>query len=153
MHNLYAWVCCTCFECKNNLDRNYKNRNICILSDSQAAIKALDKHHITSKLVWNCHQSLTQLAEHIRVQVIWMPGHEGIVGNETADQLARIGSEHPFTGPEPACIISTGVAKKVVRACMNRNHKKHWEGSFLSVSWCQCGISLPYCGASWNHFV
>jgi ribonuclease HI len=34
-----------------NLDRNYKNRNIYILSDSQAAIKALDKHHITSKLV------------------------------------------------------------------------------------------------------
>jgi ribonuclease HI len=27
-----------------NLDRNYKNRNISILSDSQAAIKALGKH-------------------------------------------------------------------------------------------------------------
>jgi hypothetical protein len=27
-----------------NLDRNYKNRNIYILSDSQAAIKALYKH-------------------------------------------------------------------------------------------------------------
>jgi hypothetical protein len=45
-----------------HLDRNYKNRNICILSDSQAAIKALDKHRITSKLVWDWHQSLTQLA-------------------------------------------------------------------------------------------
>jgi hypothetical protein len=32
------------------------DRNICILSDSQAAIKALDKHQITSKLVWDCHQ-------------------------------------------------------------------------------------------------
>jgi ribonuclease HI len=46
--------------------------------------------------------SLTQLARHTRVQLIWVPGHEGIVGNETADQLARTGSEHPFTGPEPA---------------------------------------------------
>jgi hypothetical protein len=27
-----------------NIDRNYKNRNIYILTDSQAAIKALDKH-------------------------------------------------------------------------------------------------------------
>jgi hypothetical protein len=27
-----------------NLDRNYRNRNICILSDSQAAIKALGTH-------------------------------------------------------------------------------------------------------------
>jgi hypothetical protein len=31
-----------------NLERNCKNRNIYILSDSQAAIKALGKNHITS---------------------------------------------------------------------------------------------------------
>jgi hypothetical protein len=34
-----------------NLDRNYKNRNSYILSDSQAAIKALGKRQITSDLV------------------------------------------------------------------------------------------------------
>jgi ribonuclease HI len=62
-----------------------------------------------------------------RVQLIWVPGHEGIVGNETADQLARTGSEHASTGPEPACGISVGVCKKAVRDWMNRNHKKHWE--------------------------
>jgi hypothetical protein len=43
-----------------NIDRNYKNRNIYILSDSQAANQALDKYQITSKLVWDCHQSLMQ---------------------------------------------------------------------------------------------
>jgi hypothetical protein len=31
-----------------------------------------------------------------------VPGHEGIDGNELADQLARLGSEHSFTGPEAA---------------------------------------------------
>jgi hypothetical protein len=46
----------------------------------------------------------------------------GVVGNEKADQLARTRSEHPFTGPEPACGISTGVAKKVVRNWTNINH-------------------------------
>jgi hypothetical protein len=34
-----------------NLDRGYRNRNIYILSDSHAAIKALGKYQITSKLV------------------------------------------------------------------------------------------------------
>jgi ribonuclease HI len=76
-----------------NLDRNYINRNITILSGCQAAIKTLGKNQITSKLVWDCHQSLTQLARHDRVQLIWVPGYEFIVGNETADQ---------FIGPEPA---------------------------------------------------
>jgi hypothetical protein len=36
-------------------------------------------------------------------------------------------SEHPFTGPEPACGISIWVAKKAVRDWTNRNHRKHWE--------------------------
>jgi ribonuclease HI len=54
-----------------------------------------------------------------------VPRHKGIVGNETADQLARTGSEHPFIGPEPACGISIGVAKKAVRDWTNKKHKKH----------------------------
>jgi hypothetical protein len=62
----------------------------------------------------------------MRVQLVWVPGHEGI---ETADQVARTGSEHPFTGPEPAYGISIGAAKKAVRDWTDRNHKKYWEST------------------------
>jgi hypothetical protein len=41
-----------------NINRGYKNGNTDILSDSQAVIKAHDKYHINSKLVWNCLLSL-----------------------------------------------------------------------------------------------
>jgi hypothetical protein len=64
-----------------------------------------------------------------------VPSHEGIVGNETADQLARTRSEHPVTGPEPACGVSIGVAKTAVRDCTNRNHKK----TFGIHNWTQTG--------------
>jgi hypothetical protein len=56
-----------------------------------------------------------ELAKHNRVQLIWVPGHEGIAGNVTADQLAKIGAEYPFIEPEPACGISIGVAKNAIR--------------------------------------
>jgi ribonuclease HI len=66
-----------------NIDKNYKNRNICILSDSQVAINALGKHQIISKLVWD-YQFLIRLARHNRLQLIWVPGHEGLAGNRAA---------------------------------------------------------------------
>jgi ribonuclease HI len=91
---VYAIMACT----QENIVRNYRNRKIYILSDSTAAIKALDIYQINSKLVWDCHQSLIQLAEHNRVQLIWVPGHECIEGNEVANQLAKLGSESPFIG-------------------------------------------------------
>jgi hypothetical protein len=58
-----------------------------------------------------------------------VPGLEGIAGNETADLLARIGSEHPFTGPEPTCGISIGVPERAVRDWTKRNHIKQWEST------------------------
>jgi ribonuclease HI len=64
-----------------NLDRNYNDRNICILSDSQAAVKALANTR-SPQLVWHCHHSLIQLAKHKTVQLIWLPGHEGIESNK-----------------------------------------------------------------------
>jgi hypothetical protein len=36
----------------------------------------------------------------------------------------RTESEHPFIGPELACGISIGVAKKAVRDWTNRNYKE-----------------------------
>jgi ribonuclease HI len=108
-----------------NIEKGYKGRNIYILSDSQAAIKVLNNFKINSILVWDCHQSLMRLADHNRIQLIWMPGHMGIDGNEMADKLARQGSSCPFIGPQPALGISAKIAREVIRGWTNRKHTEY----------------------------
>jgi hypothetical protein len=99
----------------------YENRNVCILSDSHAAIKALETCQISSKLVFDCYQSCLKLAERNRVQLICVPGYREVEGNEVADRLARMGSEL-------ACCISVGVAKKPISYRMNHDTtEKYWE--------------------------
>jgi ribonuclease HI len=73
--------------------------------------KALANYQMNSKLVWDCHQSLEELAEHNRVQLVWVPNHKGIEGNETANELERMRSERSLIGPEPVCIISVEAAR------------------------------------------
>jgi ribonuclease HI len=108
-----------------NTKKGYTNRNNCILSNSQAAIKALDSFQINYKFVWGCHQSLVKLAEHNRIQLVWVLGHMGTDGNKIADQLARQRSSHPLTGPEPAFGISVKVAREVITDWTSRKHEEH----------------------------
>jgi hypothetical protein len=111
-----------------NLDRDYRNRNIYNLSGSLAAIKALDNHQINSKLVGDCYQFLIKMAEKYSTQLIWVPDNRGIEGNETANHW-HDRSECPFMGNNPASGISAGIAKKTVRDWTNRYHQKYWESS------------------------
>jgi hypothetical protein len=57
---------------------------------------------------------------------MWVPSHGVIGGNEMADRLAKLGSECPLIGPEPAYGISAGITKKALRDLTNRDHQKYW---------------------------
>jgi hypothetical protein len=59
--------------------------------------------------------------------LIWVLGQRGIEGNKTVDQLARLGSECPFIGPEPTRGIAARIAKISVKDWTKRNHKKYWD--------------------------
>jgi len=77
-----------------NLQRNYHGKDIAILFDSQAAIKALSKAKITSKLVNEVRTALDKLGAVNKLTIRWVPGHNNIPGNELADNLARKGAEN-----------------------------------------------------------
>ncbi|KAJ8941751.1 hypothetical protein NQ318_001345 [Aromia moschata] len=70
---------------------SYTNKRIQIISDSQAALKALGGVEIHSQAVKDCIDSLIQLAEHNSITLKWVRGHQGHEGNERADFLARKG--------------------------------------------------------------
>ena len=76
-----------------------------------------------SNLVWNCH--LVKLAEHNRVQLMWVPGHMGIDGNEIADHLAIENSSLPLVEPKPLLGISAKIAPGVISDWTSRKHYKH----------------------------
>lgn len=114
-------------ECANVcLRRKYKYANICIFSDSQAALKALCAYKCTSKIVWECILSLRQLCQMNSVNLYWVPGHCGIEGNERADDLAKVGSNLQFIGPEPFCGISN---------CTINMELKCWQEQKVITNW------------------
>lgn len=70
------------------LRKNCKGENIVILTDSQAAIKALGKNIIYSKTVASCVNELNKLGNDNRITIGLVPGHSRIRGNDMADELA-----------------------------------------------------------------
>jgi len=107
----------------DSMEKGYKGRHIYILSDSQAAIKALNNFQIISELVWDCHQSMVKLAEYNRIQMICMLGHMGNDVNKISDQLDTDSSSHLLTGLEPAIGIFAKVAMRVITDWMSRKRE------------------------------
>jgi ribonuclease HI len=114
------------------LRRKYKHANICIFSDSQAALKALCACKCSSKIVWECILSLRRLCQTNTVNLYWVPGHCGIEGNEMADNLAKLGSNSQFVGPEPFCGISNCSIKMEIRRWEEQKVVANW----MAVSRC-----------------
>jgi ribonuclease HI len=110
-----------------NTRKAYKNKQILIYSDSQAVLKALSSPKVTSELVAECRDALTELARKNRVTLVWVPGHRGITGNEEADKLARQASEMPFLGPEPALGIPRCTVREAIKNWTEEQHTKAWK--------------------------
>ncbi|XP_054259663.1 uncharacterized protein LOC128984372 [Macrosteles quadrilineatus] len=111
--------------CANlGLARRYQDKMIVILSDCQAALKALDSNEVTTKLVWECFNTLCRLASQNSVTLGWVPGHVGIGGNESADKLAKKEPSTPFT--RWLLKLGGGQVKQVLALITGHGHfRKH----------------------------
>ena len=112
--------------CTDMLSKNLENLQIRFYVDSQSAIRAINKFKIKNKLVLECKELLNQLSENNQVRLSWVPGHEGHMGNEVADRLAKRGTIMEQMGPEPIIPNSNSVLKQQLKEWEADQHSKEW---------------------------
>lgn len=98
-----------------------------ICSDSQASLKALASFVIKSRQIADCRRLIATVSRIRAVQLMWVPGHVGISGNEKADTLARRGSGLLPVGPEPFMPVPPSFFKRRVAERVSWGFSRHWE--------------------------
>ena len=114
-------------QCVSTLKSISVTGELIIYSDNQNILKALDNPKIVSRQVWECAQGLNELAKVNFVNLIWVPGHSGILGNEKADYLASTAGLEPLIGPEPILPISYSMIKSSIGNWARKQSDVYWE--------------------------
>ncbi len=102
-------------------------RQVLVRSDSMSAIQSLTSSTISSGLVLQLKNLIEVLKGEIKIAVEWVKAHEGTVGNELADALAKRGTITVTQGCEPWLPISNDNIKQSITSHIDRMWQKRWE--------------------------
>ena len=114
------------------LEHNITGKTIEIFTDSQSSIKALSNYITKSKCVLICKETLNKIAMQNSIKINWIPGHEGIRGNEIADRLANIGTNQVIPNLDPTAPnipVATSVIKSLVKTWETNEHQIRWDST------------------------
>ena len=80
------------FCARNIVSEGFRNKKIYIFSDSQAELKSLLNPKAISRTIADCIFYVSEASVNNDVNLNWIPEHEGLLGNEKADELAKKGA-------------------------------------------------------------
>jgi ribonuclease HI len=103
-------------------------RNVDIVTDSMAALQAIDAYIFTSKLVKDCFLELEKADNKIPIKIHWIKAHVGHEGNERADLLAKKGASTVNTCVEPIIPVPKSWIKGKIKMYVHDEWKQRWEG-------------------------
>jgi ribonuclease HI len=108
------------------LKEQLEDKNINYYIDNQSAIKSLGNYQIKNKQVLECKNLLNKLSSRNTVQLFWIPGHSGHMGNEVADRLAKLGVKTKVFGPQPIIPVSEASIKGGIKEWSKQSHQQYW---------------------------
>lgn len=112
-------------------------QEIWIFSDSQAALLRLQgqaNSQTILQIIENT-QAIMQESTHIHIHIHWVPGHQGIYGNEKADEAAKYGAE--WCDPIPQAPFSYSFLKRELKMRALQEWNKEWYSLPMGKSYAQ----------------
>ena len=110
---------------------------IVILTDSRAAMAALNQIDTKSKTVKDTKEALSSLSNVIQIEIKWIMSHKGIIGNVIADRAAFAGTKLRVSTP-------TTQAKAAIKQQVNDICYAEWNERWQTQANCrQTRLFLP----------
>ena len=112
------------------INNNCNHQTIYILSDSQASLAALNKHHTKSAMILQTINELNQAQKSNNLNLIKVPAHIGIDGNEKADTLAKLATKQNIVVHKLKASVSSLINE--LKQNLHKEHIKRLSKSDLS---------------------
>ena len=102
-------------------------RTVTIYSDSRAALLALRKCKVKSALVLDTQAALNRACRRNKIILSWVKAHNGHHGNETADELAKLGALNESMRVDDLPAPPEAYIKQRYRQGFRKMWQKYWE--------------------------